>query len=43
LLDLDIDAWHREIDDIGRYLEEFGDRLPAALRAEYQRVKRALG
>jgi phosphoenolpyruvate carboxykinase (GTP) len=43
LLDLDIDAWHREIDDIGRYLEEFGDRLPAALRAEYRRVKAALG
>jgi len=43
LLDLDRDAWHREIDDIGSYLEEFGDRLPAALRAEYQRVKVALG
>jgi phosphoenolpyruvate carboxykinase (GTP) len=43
LLDLDLDAWHREIDDIGRYLEEFGDRLPAALRSEYQRVKAALG
>jgi phosphoenolpyruvate carboxykinase (GTP) len=43
LLDVDIDAWHREIDDIGRYLEEFGDRLPAALRSEYQRVKAALG
>jgi phosphoenolpyruvate carboxykinase (GTP) len=43
LLDIDIDAWHREIDGIGRYLEEFGDRLPAALRSEYQRVKAALG
>jgi len=43
LLDLDRDAWHREIDDIGKYLEEYGDRLPGALRAEYQRVKKALG
>ena len=43
LLDLDRAAWHGEIDDIGRYLEEYGDRLPAALRAEYQRVKAALG
>jgi phosphoenolpyruvate carboxykinase (GTP) len=43
LLDLDVDAWHREIDEIGRYLEEFGDRLPDALRTEYQRVKQALG
>jgi len=43
LLDLDHAAWHREIDDIGKYLEGFGERLPAALRAEYQRVKKALG
>jgi len=43
LLDLDRDAWHREIDDIGRYLEEFGERLPDTLRAEYRRVKKALG
>jgi phosphoenolpyruvate carboxykinase (GTP) len=43
LLDLDRDAWHREIDEVGKYLEEFGDRLPPALRAEYQRVKQALG
>ena len=43
LLDLDYDAWHGEIDAIGRYLEEFGDRTPSSLRAEYQRVKKALG
>jgi phosphoenolpyruvate carboxykinase (GTP) len=43
LLDLDRQAWHAEIDDIGRYLDEFGDRTPAALRAQYQRVKQALG
>ena len=43
LLDLDHEAWHREIDDIGKYLEEFGERTPPALREEYQRVKAALG
>jgi phosphoenolpyruvate carboxykinase (GTP) len=43
LLDLDNDAWHREIDDVGRYLEEFGDRTPPALREQYKRVKKALG
>ena len=31
------------LDEIGKYLEEFGDRTPPALRAEYQRVKQALG
>jgi len=43
LLDVDTAAWHKEIDEIGKYLEEFGDRTPPALRAEYQRVKKALG
>jgi phosphoenolpyruvate carboxykinase (GTP) len=43
LLDLDRHAWHHEIDDIGRYLEEFGDRTPPALREQYKRVKKALG
>ena len=43
LLELDLAAWHSEIDSIGSYLEEFGDRLPPQLRSEYQRVKRALG
>jgi phosphoenolpyruvate carboxykinase (GTP) len=43
LLDLDTAAWHKEIDEIGKYLEEFGSRTPPALRGEYQRVKKALG
>ena len=43
LLDVDVAAWHTEIDEIGKYLEEFGSRTPPALRAEYQRVKAALG
>ena len=43
LLDLDRDAWHREIDDIGRYLAEFGARTPPRLREQYLKVKQALG
>jgi phosphoenolpyruvate carboxykinase (GTP) len=43
LLAVDRSAWHAEIDDVGRYLEEFGGRLPPALRDQHRLVKRALG
>ena len=43
LLSVDPAAWHREIDDIGRYLGEYGDRTPAALVEQVRRVKQALG
>jgi phosphoenolpyruvate carboxykinase (GTP) len=43
LLDLDYAAWHEEIDGIGKYLDEFGARMPAALREQYLKVKQALG
>ena len=43
LLDLDTSAWHAEIEDIGNYLEGYGQRTPAALREKYQQVKKALG
>jgi phosphoenolpyruvate carboxykinase (GTP) len=43
LLGVDHAAWHVEIDDIGRYLGEFGERLPGRLRQEYETVKRGLG
>ena len=43
LLSVDPAAWHREIDDIGRYLGEYGDRTPAALVEQVARVKKALG
>ena len=43
LLSVDPAAWHREIDDIGRYLGEYGDRTPAALHEQVRRVKAALG
>ena len=42
LMDVDHAAWHDEIDDIGRYLGEFGGRLPEALKEQYTRVKTAL-
>ena len=32
LMDVDPAAWHAEIDDIGRYLDEFGGRMPSELR-----------
>ncbi|HVT33105.1 MAG TPA: phosphoenolpyruvate carboxykinase (GTP) [Rhodanobacteraceae bacterium] len=38
LLDVDAHGWRREIDDIGQYLDTFGDRMPEALRNEQQRV-----
>ncbi len=43
LLELDYAAWHQEIDGVGRYLDEFGARTPAALREQYRKVKQALG
>ncbi len=43
LLDVDRTAWLSEIDAVGRYLDEFGGRLPDALRDQQRRVKRALG
>ena len=43
LMEIDPAAWHVEIDDIGRYLEGYGSRIPQQLRAKYEQVKRALG
>jgi phosphoenolpyruvate carboxykinase (GTP) len=42
LLDVDTHAWVDEVADIGRYLDSFGARMPAKLRAEQQRVAQAL-
>jgi phosphoenolpyruvate carboxykinase (GTP) len=43
LLGVDAGAWAREFDSIGEYLESFGDRMPAALAAEQERVAATLG
>lgn len=42
LLEVDTASWRAEVDDIGRYLDSFGARTPARLRAEQQRVAEAL-
>jgi phosphoenolpyruvate carboxykinase (GTP) len=43
LLSVDADAWREEMDAIAEYFEEFGDRLPQALREEHRQVVDALG
>jgi phosphoenolpyruvate carboxykinase (GTP) len=42
LLEVDIAAWQAEIADIGEYLDSYGDRTPAAIKAEQARVAEAL-
>ena len=37
LLDVDREGWRREYASIGEYLDEFGARMPAALRREHER------
>ena len=43
LIDVDTAAWHTEIDDIGKYLESYGARMPEQLRQRHLQVKQALG
>ena len=42
LLEVDNAAWQQELAAIAEYLDTFGSRLPASLKAEQQRVARAL-
>jgi phosphoenolpyruvate carboxykinase (GTP) len=42
LLAVDPKQWRAEMDSIGEYLAEFGDRVPPELHAEHQKVLRAL-
>ena len=42
LIDIDHAGWQTELHAIGEYLDSFGDRLPARLRQEQQRVHQAL-
>ena len=42
LLAVDRAAWGREAADIAKYLESYGDRLPAALRDEVTKLKARL-
>jgi phosphoenolpyruvate carboxykinase (GTP) len=43
LLAVDSEQWRKELASIGEYFAEFGERLPAELRAEHDKVVRALG
>ena len=38
LLSIDVEQWKTEIDQFGEYLNEYGDRVPEALRREQQRI-----
>ena len=42
LLEVDAPAWRRELEEIGRYLDQYGDRTPFALREEQRTVAEAL-
>jgi phosphoenolpyruvate carboxykinase (GTP) len=42
LLAVNVDQWKHEMDSIGRYLSGFGDRLPAELKREHEKVLSAL-
>jgi len=43
LLAVDPAQWRTEMQGIGEYFAEFGERLPQELKAEHQKVVRALG
>lgn len=43
LLSIDASAWRQEVDAIGKYLDEFGSRVPAQLREELKDVAQRLG
>jgi phosphoenolpyruvate carboxykinase (GTP) len=42
LLEVDVEAWKKEIADIGGYLDSYGDRTPPAIKAEQARIADAL-
>jgi phosphoenolpyruvate carboxykinase (GTP) len=42
LFGFDRGDWRDEVDGIGRYLEEYGPRMPAALKEEQRRIAAAL-
>ena len=42
LLTVDATAWKQELQDVGTYLERFGDRLPAKLAGEQKRIAQRL-
>jgi phosphoenolpyruvate carboxykinase (GTP) len=43
LLSVDPVAWRAEVESIGKYLDEFRERVPAKLREELRDVAKRLG
>ena len=43
LLSVDPVAWRHEVESIGKYLDEFRERVPAKLREELKEVTKRLG
>ncbi len=42
LLSIDRDAWSKELEDQGKFFEQFGERLPKEMRQEHQKLARRL-
>ena len=42
LLTVDPKQWRLEMEHMGKYLDEFGDRVPSQLRSEHEKVLQAL-
>ena len=42
LLAVDPEQWREEMQDIGEYLQSYGERLPERLRAEHEKIVQAL-
>jgi len=42
LLNVDNEAWLKEVDDIQKYLEEFGNKVPEQLYQELKNIKSKL-
>ncbi|HWR86625.1 MAG TPA: phosphoenolpyruvate carboxykinase (GTP), partial [Rhodoglobus sp.] len=43
LFSIDTEAWRAEAEDAGLFLDAFGDRVPAALRRQQERLRSRLG
>jgi phosphoenolpyruvate carboxykinase (GTP) len=42
LLNVNREQWRAELDQVGEYLQSYGDRLPSDLRAEHEKIVQAL-
>jgi phosphoenolpyruvate carboxykinase (GTP) len=42
LLAVDVEAWKAELAAVGEYIGSYGDRMPVALKTEWERITAAL-